>query len=98
MSKEHKTKAWQRLRLQCYERDKARDAVCVHCRQSINYDVKPSSTDDSYEPDHRFPVKSHPELAYMPENIQPSHRKCNRSRGDRAGINHLGNRTRDWSG
>ena len=56
------TPAWRRLRIQCYERDKARGAVCVHCGQPINYNVKQSSTDDSYEPDHRIDVAKHPEL------------------------------------
>lgn len=91
------TPAWRRLRIQCYERDKARRAVCVHCGQPINYDVKQSSTDDSYEPDHKIDVAKHPELALLPENVQPSHRRCNRARGNRAGINNLGRRTRNWS-
>ena len=107
--------AWKRLRIQCYERDKARHAVCVHCGQAIDYsakpsttddsyepdhrltvDARPSTTDDSYEPDHRIPVENHPEYALLPENVQPSHKKCNRSRGSRAGINNLGKRTRNW--
>lgn len=91
------TPAWRRLRLECFERDKARNARCVHCHQPINYNVKPSSTDDSYEPDHRLDVSTHPELAFIPENVQPSHRRCNRARGNKAGINNLGNKTRDWS-
>ena len=89
--------AWQRLRLECYERDKQRNAVCAHCGQPIDYSVKPSSTDASYEPDHRLVVERHPELALLPENIQPSHRRCNRARGKKAGMNNLGRRTRDWS-
>lgn len=91
------SKQWQVMRVQCYERDKAAGAVCVHCKQPINYQVKPSSTDDSYEPDHRIDVATHPELALIPENVQPSHRRCNRARGKKAGLNNLGRRTRDWS-
>ena len=91
------TPAWRRLRIQCYERDKARGAVCVHCGQAIDYSVKPSSTDASYEPDHKIDVAKHPELALLPENVQPSHRRCNRARGNKAGINNLGKRTRNWS-
>ena len=91
------TPAWRRLRIQCYERDKARGAVCVHCGQAIDYIVKPSSTDASYEPDHKIDVARHPELALLPENVQPSHRRCNRARGNKAGINNLGKRTRNWS-
>lgn len=91
------TPAWKRLRLECYKRDKERNAVCVHCGQPIDYSARPSSTDNSYEPDHRLTVEQHPELALLPENIQPSHRRCNRARGKKAGIDNLGRRTRDWS-
>lgn len=92
-----RTPQWKRLRLECYKRDKERGAVCVHCGQPIDYSVKPSSTDASYEPDHRLVVERHPELALLPENVQPSHRRCNRARGKKAGINNLGKRTRNWS-
>lgn len=91
------TTAWQRLRVECFRRDKAKNARCVHCGQEINYRVKMSSTPDSYEPDHRLDVATHPEYTFIPENVQPSHRRCNRARGKKAGINNLGNKTRDWS-
>ena len=86
------------MRLDCFNRDKAKGARCVHCGGVIDYSVRPSSTDDSYEPDHRMPVETHPEYALIPENVQASHRKCNRSRGKKAGINNLGKRTRNWAG
>ena len=90
------TQTWRRMRKQCYQRDKAKNAPCWICKQPIDYSVKPSSTPDSYEPDHRHSVKTHPELAEVPENILPSHMKCNRSRGARAGINNLGRPSREW--
>lgn len=90
------TQTWRRLRIQCYERDKAKDARCHICGGRIRYDVKPSSTSDSWEPDHRYSVKHHPELAEVPENVLPSHMSCNRSKRDKAGINNLGMRTREW--
>ena len=92
------TPAWQKLRLQCYERDKARRAPCHICGQAIDYAAKPSSTPDSYEPDHLRDVFTHPELALLPENVSASHRRCNRGRGKKAGIDNLGNRSRDWAG
>ena len=92
------TPQWKRLRLECYARDRDKNARCVHCGQPIDYTVPPSSTDDSYEPDHRITVAKHPEWALLPENIQPTHRRCNRARGNKAGINNLGRRTRDWTG
>ena len=90
------TPQWQRLRVDCYERDKSRRAPCHICGQPIRYDLKPSSHPDSYEPDHLRDVNSHPELALLPENVAPSHRRCNRARGKKAGIDNIGNRTRDW--
>ena len=91
------TPAWRRLRAQCYERDRARGAVCHICKQPIDYSAKPSSTPNSYEPDHLRDVRKHPELALLPENIGASHRMCNRARGRRAGLNNLGTPSRDWS-
>ena len=87
---------WKRLRLRCFERDKQAKAKCWICGGDINYRVKPSSTPDSWEPDHRFSVKHHPELAEVPECILPSHKSCNRSRGARAGLNNLGSPSREW--
>lgn len=91
------TPQWQRLRLKCYERDKARRAKCHICGQDIDYAAKPSSTPDSYEPDHLRDVDRYPHLALLPENVGASHRKCNRARGKRAGLNNLGRPTRDWT-
>ena len=91
------TPQWQKLRMQCYERDRKRNAVCAHCKQPIDYKLKPSSSPDAYEPDHIRDVFKYPGLALLPENVQPSHRKCNRARGRKAGIDNLGNRSRDWT-
>ncbi|MBQ1449899.1 MAG: HNH endonuclease [Eggerthellaceae bacterium] len=69
---------------------------CWICGQPIDYDAKPSSTPDSWEPDHRFSVHTHPELAEVPENILPSHKRCNRAKGAKAGICNLGQPSREW--
>ena len=90
------TQTWRRLRLACYQRDKAREAPCWICGGKIDYTAKPSTTPESWEPDHRISVKTHPELAEVPENVLPSHMSCNRSKGAKAGINNLGKRTREW--
>ena len=58
------TPAWKRLRKECFLRDKAKGAYCVHCGQPIDYTVQQSSTDDSYEPDHRYDVAAHPDRAF----------------------------------
>ena len=82
--------------MQCHERDRAANAPCHICGQAIDYRAEPSSTPDSYEPDHLRDVAKHPELALLPENVAASHRRCNRGRGRKAGITNLGNRSRDW--
>ena len=90
------TATWRKLRLQCFKRDKANDNPCWICGGRIDYNAKPSSTPESWEPDHRHSVNTHPELAEVPENVLPSHKRCNRARGSRAGINNLGRRSREW--
>lgn len=90
------TPQWQRLRVECFKRDRAKGAACHVCNQPIRYDLKPSSAPDAYEPDHLRDVKTHPELALLPENVAPSHMRCNRARGKKAGIDAMGNRSRDW--
>lgn len=80
----------------CFRRDRKKQALCWICGQPINYEVKRSSCDDSWEGDHRFPRSTHPELADEPSNILPAHRHCNRSRQAKAGKDELGNRSRKW--
>jgi len=92
------SRRWKQLRLECFKRDKAKNAPCAICGQRhIDYAAKPSSTPDSYEPDHIRSVDRYPELALLPENVQPSARRCNRAKGKKAGINNMGNCSRDWS-
>ena len=90
------TGTWKRLRLRCFERDKAARKPCWLCGGEIDYTVAPSSTPESWEPDHRLSVKAHPELAEVPDNIYPAHKRCNRKKGDKAGVNNLGMPSRRW--
>lgn len=87
---------WSTVRRQAFDRDKKHHATCWICGQPIDYSVAPSATPMSYEPDHRLPVSRHPELAFDLANILPSHKKCNRARGDKAGINQVGKPSRNW--
>ena len=87
---------WTRLRQRCFKRDKQANAKCWLCNGDIDYQAKPGSTPESWEPDHRFSVKTHPELAEVPENVLPSHKRCNRAKGSKAGITNLGTRSREW--
>lgn len=82
--------------MQCFQRDKAANSPCAICGQPIDYSLRPSSCDEAWEPDHRHSLKAHPELAEVPDNIQPSHRSCNRSKAARASMNQLGTPSRNW--
>lgn len=56
---------------------------CAYCRQLIDYSA-PANHAESFEVAHKHPVKTHPHLAYDPQNFLPSHSKCNRSEGAKA--------------
>lgn len=89
--------AWPRVRALAWDRDRRKRAVCHICGQPIDYFVKPSSTPDSYEPDHIVPVSKRPDLELDLNNIKASHRRCNRTRGDGIrGTKDLGVQSRDW--
>lgn len=90
------TQTWRRLRLQCFRRDKAANAPCALCGDPIDYTLKPSSCRDAWEPDHKLPIDTHPQFAEVPENIQPAHLRCNRAKRNKAGVNNLGERSREW--
>lgn len=81
----------------CFERDRARDAVCHICHQPIDY-CAPPQTPSAWEPDHIKPVDKFPELAEDPANIAPSHSSCNRSRGNKEMCEktQLGLSTENW--
>ena len=88
---------WPYIRAQAWNRDKKARAVCHICNEPIDYFVPPSSTPDSYEPDHIIPVHMRPDLELDLTNIKASHRRCNRQRGDGTnGTNIIGERSRKW--
>ena len=88
---------WPYIRAQAWNRDKKARAVCHICGEPIDYFVPPSSTPDSYEPDHIIPVHMRPDLELDITNIKASHRRCNRQRGDGTnGTNIIGERSRKW--
>lgn len=88
---------WPYIRRMAWNRDRKRRAVCHICGEPIDYFVDPSSTPESYEPDHVIPVHLRPDLELDLNNIAPSHRRCNRQRGDGTnGTNTIGMRSRKW--
>ncbi len=89
--------SWPKVRQLAWNRDRKVRAVCWICGQPIDYSVKPSSTDQSWEPDHVQPVAKRPDLELDLNNIKASHKACNRARGDGTnGENALGQQSRIW--
>ena len=74
---------WRAISTEFKHRCRALDAPCWICGQPINYDARPQ-TPDAFEPDHYYPVSTHPHLAEDPANLRPSHSRCNRTRGNAA--------------
>jgi CRISPR/Cas system Type II protein with McrA/HNH and RuvC-like nuclease domain len=68
---------------------------CWMCKQPIDWDADHRSG-NAYELDHVLPVSTHPDVALDPGNALPSHRSCNRNRGNRAPGLGLGIPSRDW--
>lgn len=71
-------------------------SVCWICRQRIDYDADPGTTEDSHELDHVVPVSLRPELQEDPTNFAHAHRRCNGQRGATAPRGDLGDEVPAW--
>ena len=88
---------WPYIRKMAWDRDRKAKAVCWICGQEVDYTVQPSSTDQSWEPDHVQPVSKRPDLELDLSNVKASHRACNRARSDGTnGENTIGQQSRIW--
>lgn len=88
---------WPMVRKLAWDRDRKVKAPCHICGQPINYHLEPSTVPDSWEPDHLVPVCKDKSLELDLTNILPSHRRCNRARGDGTnGTNDIGRKSRVW--
>jgi 5-methylcytosine-specific restriction endonuclease McrA len=94
--KRRRGRRWDRTRALAFERDRSTGARCWICGGAIDYSLPISSCGDAWEADHYLPVDEHPELEYDLGNIRPSHARCNRARGKRAGVDLLGTPSRVW--
>lgn len=96
MTKRRGGARWTRTKRLAFDRDRAASAPCWICGKPIDYSLGYSTCPAAYEADHYIPIDSHPELEYDLGNIRASHQTCNRSRQTRAGIDLLGNPSRNW--
>lgn len=72
------------------------EADCWLCRQRIDYVAEPSTTPDSHNLDHFYPVEDFPELQEDPTNFRHAHFLCNGQRGKKAPSLGLGEPVADW--
>ena len=75
----------------------AEDLPCWMDGQPIAYAEPDGTTDDSFELDHYYPISTHPHLEMDPANFRPSHRLCNRTRGNSAPAPPINNNSRNWN-
>ena len=102
--KRKNTRRMNKLRTDFYEEGRRLDAdpstrhraVCVGCKQRIDYDANPATTPDSHTLEHVKPVDDFPELQEDPTNFAHMHFNCNSSKGKRATSEGLGEHVPDW--
>jgi len=80
------TYQWRKLKAGFRDRCRRANALCWLCvargdkeRAVIDYSAPPLAP-WSFEPDHFYPVETHPALAMVESNWRPSHSRCNRQR------------------
>lgn len=69
--------------------------TCWLCAQPIDMSL-PKSDPASFELDHVEPLSLRPELRFDPAGTRPSHRTCNRARGNRRPKPGMTHTSRDW--
>jgi len=106
MSDLHTTGRWKAMQQACRLRDMRANARCGICHRPIDYDL-PSTDPWSYEADHIRPASRYPELFFSYDNVQASHKRCNRKKHDderqrrsigewNGGDEGCGDRSREW--
>lgn len=90
----HQTRHMAMLRHEFRTLCAAQDARCWLCGGAIDYLLRDGF--DAFELDHYYPVSLYPQHEEDPANFRPSHRSCNRARGNRAPAPRLGDTSRAW--
>ena len=89
-------RTWHLMSKAFRERCRVAGEQCWICGQPIDYTADSNSHPDAFQPDHFYPVSTHPELALDPGNLRPCHRSCNIARGDGPPPLGLGRTSRTW--
>jgi 5-methylcytosine-specific restriction endonuclease McrA len=72
-----------------------RNSPCCRCGQAIDYSLRWPHP-DAFSKEHLRPVSLFPHLAEDPENLAPSHWRCNASAGNRQNAPALGVTGQEW--
>ena len=91
----HRSTKWPKVRQLALNRDRKANAVCWICGQPIDYLATPSTTPDSWEPDHDPPVSKAPQFELDLKHIKPAHKMCNRAKGS-GDHEPIGQQSRVW--
>lgn len=90
-------RAWRELRQSYRDECEAGNYPCWLCGQPIDYTAKnETESPDAWEPDHFYPVSTHPELGNDRANLRPSHAACNGARSDGDPPLSIGSLSEDW--
>lgn len=72
------------------------NSPCGICGQpTIDWDGA-RNLPDSFELDHRQSIRFRPDLEFDRENVQPSHHRCNRSKGSSDSVLSIGQTSESW--
>lgn len=96
MVKGRDTRRWRMIKAAFREECAAEDLPCWICRQDIDYSITDWTDDEVFEPDHLYVLSEYPEYAEDPTNLRPSHRRCNRVRGNSMHLEGLGQTSKKW--
>lgn len=77
----HNGTRWGKLKRRFRAKCEATNQPCWMCGEPIKYDADWRHP-DSFQPDHYYPLSTHPHLHYDETNLRPSHSRCNAARGN----------------
>lgn len=91
----HQSRRMHQLRTEFRLLCQASDEHCWLCGGRIDYLLRDGA--DAFELDHYYPVSLYPQHEEDPAGFRPSHRSCNRARGNKPPAPSLGSPSREWA-
>lgn len=90
--------AYRRVKETFRTQSQSANTPCWICLQPIDYDAASDDwgNDDRFQPDHYYPVSTHPQLENDPANLRASHAGCNRDRSNGTPRPPVDRQSRNW--